>query len=812
MSETAAKTKQKIKRTAKEKSFPFAGIILLFASLAFTFFRFGAVTRRMLQSLKDLGKSALYYFTDMLGIYGAVQPTVTEIPSEMPSLLPIEWEVFKEKTSALFAAIFDKANFSAFNLWFIEWAARLTPYLYFVAMIVLIILLLKKLSLKMKGEAKCWAEEGAERKNTLPLRAWLVAERAVIAPVCRYVKTLAKYISEHRFFRPALILIWLYNFNVFTILLETFAYAFYFPIAALDPINSTKPYSQAVKFAIDISVPLGFLPWWAKAYIGLRIFDWWRRRVGERRLKKKDEKNGELLNDNPGTVFLTGKPRSGKGIIGTDMVLKQETTFREIALEQMHDCKIEFPYFPWDRLERFMRQAIDRHVLYTKEGVRDFIDSLKYMNERAGRIDEKIKELFDYRLKEFCGYDYGDYFFGYDVKRYGEKFNNGIVMVSLYETLVDYAQLYYVYDAPSSLIFSTQGVRVDFKRETLGYFPKYDLNYLKRKPEETEEISTYSHRKNYDSERLGRSMKPDDPLKNGYEIAISYDPEIDKERGNQNTNAGVKAEDTEVNPKNDLYNVEEKMHNHCTTIRYISFYRKVMDSQRNGAVSSDITEMALEFRIVESKKPKVEIPFFGLEKWLYEKLEKKYNATDEEASYAGKTRTLFAYLAKQIYMPIARRYVRLSNAYGTQEKILHITNGQGGETIEEKAVWTVIFRRARAKRYSTDGILGLYRKRVVHRSEGGMNDFPLFNGIRNTGEEFMKTNSLFYTKFPKYFNGEFEAERQRKLLEKQLKEKERAEKEKQTEEKKNEQGESPKSKQAKGGTKKQGNPTGVSHI
>lgn len=46
------------------------------------------MTRRVLQSLKDLGKSALYYFTDMLGIYGAVQPTVTEIPSEMPSLLP----------------------------------------------------------------------------------------------------------------------------------------------------------------------------------------------------------------------------------------------------------------------------------------------------------------------------------------------------------------------------------------------------------------------------------------------------------------------------------------------------------------------------------------------------------------------------------------------------------------------------------------------------------------------------------------------------------------------------------------------------
>ena len=97
---------------------------------------------------------------------------------------------------------------------------------------------------------------------------------------------------------------------------------------------------------------------------------------------------------------------------------------------------------------------------------------------------------------------------------------------------------------------------------------------------------------------------------------------------------------------------------------------------------------------------------------------------------------------------------------------------------------------------------------MVHRSEGGMNDFPLFNGIRNTGEEFKETNSLFYTKFPKYFNGEFEAERQRKLLEKQLKEKERAEKEKQTEE----QSEKKKSEQAKGGTKRQGSPTGASYI
>ncbi|MGN1053176.1 MAG: hypothetical protein ACI4SH_07305, partial [Candidatus Scatosoma sp.] len=241
--------------------------------------------------------------------------------------------------------------------------------------------------------------------------------------------------------------------------------------------------------------------------------------------------------------------------------------------------------------------------------------------------------------------------------------------------------------------------------------------------------------------------------------------------------------DSEVNPKNDLYNVEEKMHNHATTIRYKSYFRKVIDSQRNGAVSSDITEMTLEFQILESKKEKVVLPFFGIEKDLYEFLKTYYDKIEEEEKYVGKTRTLRAYLLRRAYMPIARRYRRLSNAYGTQEKILKITNGQGGEVIADKAVWTVIYRRAKAKRYATDGILGLYRKRVVHRSEGGMNDFSLFDGIRNTGEEFIETNSLFYKRFPQYFNGEFEAKRQRLQLEKELREKEKDEREKQKAEK-----------------------------
>lgn len=775
--------KAKAKPNKKSVIYALIGAALVIASLAFSVFRFHPVALRVWQSLKDLGKSIVYYVTDFIGEYGAVHPTVTDIPDEMPSLLPIEWEEFKAKMSEYGAVLISKENFTEFSVWVLEKLVNATPYVYFIFLLIVTFVIIAYINLQLTDKPKRWKEDQAEAAESKPLRVWLKIENATIAPAVRFIKDYLQYLKKKRILKAALILIWIYNFNIYTIAFETLAYVFFFPIAAIDEVNDVKLYSQLVKLVLDLAVPFGFLPWWAKTYFGLLIFEKWRKSAGNKKLNKKDKKNGELLEENPGTIFITGKPRSGKGLIGTDMVLKQETTFRESALNDMRDCRIEFPNFPFDRLERFMRQAIDRHVLYTKEGTRDFIDSLKYMHEHEAETDPKIKELFDYRLKTFCGYEYEDYMFGYDAGKYGTSFNNGIVMVSLYETLVDYAQLYFVYDAPTSLIFSTQGVRVDFKRKTLGYFPKYDLDYLKRKPEEIEEISTYSHRKNYDSERLGRSMNPDDPIKNGYEMGISYDPEIDKERGNQNTNAGVKAEDSEVNPKNDLYNVEEKMHNHATTIRYKSYYRKVIDSQRNGAVSSDITEMTLEFQILESKKEKVVLPFFGIEKDLYEFLKTYYDKIEEEEKYVGKTRTLRAYLLRRTYMPIARRYRRLSNAYGTQEKVLKITNGQGGEVIADKAVWTVIYRRAKAKRYATDGILGLYRKRVVHRSEGGMNDFSLFDGIRNTGEEFTETNSLFYKRFPQYFNGEYEAKRKRLQIEKELREKEKDEREKQKAEK-----------------------------
>lgn len=756
-------------------------ILLVIASLAFSVFRFQIVAMRTWQALKDLGLSVLYYSFNAARIYGAVRPTVTEIPSEMPQLLPVEFDTFKVQMAEFWGLLKSKENFDDYLIWCLNGLVDAIPLIYFLILLAVVIALVLWLRLKPGGKPKRWEEDKKEKSPTRSLRAWLWFENHTFCPLARLWRSYKAYLKERKLFKFLLIVIWLYNLNVFTIGIEALAYMFFWSTALTDSLYDVKIYSQVVKLVLDLSVSMNFLPWWLKIYIGVKIWNFWRERVGDKRVHKADDKNGELLEENPGTIFITGKPRSGKGLLGADMVSKQEVKFRKDAEDGMRDCRVEFPYFPWDRLERFMQQAIDKHVLYTKEGTRDFIDGLRYMHYNAAKMDEWVVANIKYRLKDFCGYPYDDYLFGYDWKQYGTSYNNGIVMVSIFDTLVDYAQLYFVYDAPTSLIFSTQGIRVDFKRETVGYRPKYDLDYLKRKPEELDEISTYSHIKNGDSERLGRRINPDDPIQNGYEVAVVYEPEIDKERGNQNTNAGLKADSSEVNQKNDLYGMEEKMHNHITTIRYRSYYRKIIDSQRNGAVAADTTEMTLEFQIVESKKEKVVLPFFWLEEGLYKPLKKIYDKLYDEIAFTGETRTLFAHLIQILYMPIARRYERFKNRFGTQEKILRITNGQNGEVIEKKAVWIVIFRRAKAKRYSTDIARGLYRKRVIYRSEGGMNDFKTFKGIDNTGDELMSTNSLFYKNFPKYFNGEYETERKRLLLEKELREKEVAAKKNQAE-------------------------------
>lgn len=757
----------------KNKTYAVIGACLIVASLLFSVFRFQISAIRLWQSLKDFGLSVVYYTFSMADIYGGVQPTVTQIPSEMPQLLPIEWEEFKALFFEFWKALGSWSNFTVFLEWLVGKIVKATPWTYFILLIVMLIAVLFALKILMLGKPKRWVEDKQERPPTKPLRAWLWLEDRIFYPLARFIKDYWAWLKKKKRLIVVLILIWAYNFNASAILCELLAYIFYLGPAITDPVYKPNFYSQIVKLVLDLSVMINFLPWFIELYVGLKIVNKWRRKTGDKRLEKKDDKNGQLLEDNPGTIFIQAPPRFGKGLVGTDMVLKQEVKFRADARDDMRQCRIEFPYFPWDRLERFMRQAIDRHVLYTKEGTRDFIDGLQFMHRFSSEMDPWIVEGIRYRLKSFCGYEYDDFLFGYDWKKHGTSFNNGIVMVSLFESLVDYAQLYFVYDAPTSLIFSTQGVRVDFKRKTIGYRPKYDLNYLKRKPEEVDEISIYSHIKNADSERLGRRIAPENLLANGYEIAVAYEPEIDKERGNQITLAGVSANSEEVNQRNDLYGWEEKMHNHAAMIRYRPYYRKIIDAQRDGAVAADVTEMTMGFQIVESKKEKVVIPFFWIEKTLYEPLKKIYDKLDDELSYMGEPRTLFAHLVTRLYMPIARRYRQLSNAYGTQEKVMRIKNGQTGEIVNNKVVWTVINRRAKAKRYTTDGILNLYRKRVVYRSTGGLNDFETFKGIRNTDVELKKTNGLFYRDFPKYFNGEYEAERQRVKMEKALKEMEK---------------------------------------
>ena len=71
-------------------------------SLLFTVFRFGPVAVRVWQSLKDLIYSLGHYGTRTVYNIGwisasaVVAPTVVEIPIGMETLLPIEWELFKE--------------------------------------------------------------------------------------------------------------------------------------------------------------------------------------------------------------------------------------------------------------------------------------------------------------------------------------------------------------------------------------------------------------------------------------------------------------------------------------------------------------------------------------------------------------------------------------------------------------------------------------------------------------------------------------------------------------------------------------------
>ncbi len=727
----------KKKQKAQKISFRIITIALLAVSILCMIFRFDMVFTRVVQSIEDLIRSILYYFTEM-GEPGRVHVTVNKIPGGMKTYLPVEWETFKAQVEAFKDLIFTEENLQLYFLVVGSYLSVGAEWILLLSIPVTVFILVLWLLYD--------TENNDYNKDTLPLRAYKWVESHVLSPVWRYVKGAAKHVRKSKAFLW-LVLIWLYNLSAFTIAIEFVAFLFYFSIS----VDWNSIYTQFVKLGMDLTIPIGFLPWWVWAYIGWKLFSWIRRAVGMARLKHYEASNRAFLEVYLGALFVVGKQRAKKTTIITDMALTQEVIYRDDARELLATCDKQFPFFPWINVERFYRNAQARHVLPTLAHFRRFIGILRDFFETD--YDPAIKKSMLRHLKKHYGYKHRDFIFGYDHLRYGTFYDNNLAGVNVFDAIENYVQLFYIYAAPTSLIFGNYSIRTDIKYDDKGNFPDIDADFFSSKATEIEKESQYCHIINFNSRRLGKVTDENDPGKDGVEFGVFNVMEFAKERGNQHTNAGMSVHDEECNVKNDGYELDVKMKGHDATIMYYTFKRDFYDDQRPDSLSAENKDLCDVIMIKGVSDEKIVLPCFSFARLFYGIATSIHDKIYYSLRYKRGDNTLLVYLIKRFYTPFHHYYDRLKNQFTVQTATLKIWDAMGDEVLNDKGKYYICHKKVYADRFATDGIKDFYHEKAL-RSKMGLNDYETFGDVHMTRAEMKKMHSRFYTQIDKIFRKE----------------------------------------------------------
>ncbi len=732
------KSKQNIKSAILHSV---CALILIF-SLLFSVFEFGAVFNRTVQSLKDIWTSLLYYAHKLQG-KGMIHATVNDIPVNAIEVLPFDSILFKYKMKAFWALLFSKANLQAFFNQTLRMIVIVSFFAIPVAIALVLLYVLMKLIIKQRKNKR--------NRDTIFLRVYKIIELYTWEKIKVGIRSYIDFLKKHKIYIIFFIAIWAYNLNFLTIAFEAIAFVVYL-LASRDFISI---YIQIAKLAMDLTVSIYFVPWYLWAFGGWLLFNAIRRRIGYKRLWKKEKHNEAFLENHPGTLFIVGKQRAGKTTTITDMARSQERIYREQALKGLLKREKQFPFFAWSNVDHLYKIGQTEHKLPLLAKQSDLIKKLrlhhKYRHRYEGEQGKFMRDFLRWRYKEAYGYDYDNFIFDYDFKRYGMEYNNGLQMVNVFEAVEGYINQLYIYAAGTPLIFGNYSIRSDIKWKKNKLFPKMDADYFKRKPQELSTSSQYCHIADQDALRLGKLVAKNSRYKDSLEFGIINMTEYAKERGNQITNRSVSAEDPEANVKNDLLEMNTKLQTQAATVDNYTFIRHFIDDHRPGALGAENRDMCDVAHIKKREKTKCLLPFSGIESALGWIAGKCYDKNRLDEKYSRSDNTLTMYLMRKIFSPIFHYVDRMQNAYGCYRIKLKVTDGADDELLQGDSYY-ITSMKTLSGAFATDTWKALYHKKAL-RSRFGLNDVPQYKTVRADDKELGQVHSLLFKRLNDVFIG-----------------------------------------------------------
>ena len=686
--------------------------IALTVALTIAFILLGAFVFRVaycrtFEGLIDLYGSFKYYFCVLFGFPVDGIPSVAERSKVLnwDVILPADFETFKANCISFFRLFISKENFLS---WLSETGQK-TGKISKIIIIVLPCILALWIALKTLYKK----HNTKHNIDTLPLRVYKTVTGHTTEPLKRFVRQYAAFVKEHNFIWIIWLVIWIFNLNFATIIIEFFAYYFYFAVS----FDFGSIYTQIIKLIIDLQVVVKYVPFWVILIFIWLLFERWRRNLALAKLRRMENSNRGFINDLPIVSMTCGSMGKKKTTIITDMTLSQEIMFRNVAYGKLQETDMKFPNFGWIAFEMELRKCMEHGTVYNLATVKEWV---KLKRSRYEKHHGDSLQLY-----------------GYDSKRYGLYYRDGLKTSYIFDVLSTYAQLYFIYVIQSSLIVANYSIREDNRLIDGGNFPIWSTDFFSKNPRP----SRHAHILDFDILRLGKKVLENNPSAGSFEFGVVAITEVGKERGNNLELKEVKKGTEETNQKNDLFNSWLKMCRHSATVDNYPFIKVFTDEQRPSSWGADARELCDIVHIVSSGNTRLALPFFTIEDMLNEWLFNRFINLYEDFRFNRGDNTLFIYLLKKVTAFVYRRNAVIYNTYGYSISNIEKERGtMDGKT--EKKKYYLMHKKIYSQRFSTD-CFSDYFNDIAKNTKIGLNDYMEYQTEKATVTELKMQNSYF---------------------------------------------------------------------
>lgn len=669
-------------------------------------FRFPHALGRVLQAFKDLGTSLAYWFGEIFGLDVDITPTVNKVPSVSGSSSN-DWEFFKLNWNAYWKAFIDKQNFVLYFLYVGQFFIVIAQS-FFIVILALIAL-------------KQWLRRYLETHNNSydeDSKAVRIHKRVVFGvfrPIRLWIAGFCGFVRENPRWWKAWLWLWAFYFNVITIVVEFFAFYFYFAVS----FKFKAIFTQFRKLFKDLKAPLTFIPLWVWIIVAFVWFCRWRKRIARDRQYRFEARNCGFWGERSIVTLTCAAMGMGKTTMDVDGGLSELVRQRRIAFEMLLEEDLKFPYFPWVNLEKSIQRGIESHYIYNLATTRKFVQGRKAYFE-----------------KHPCK----KYLFGYDFEHYNFYYDDKLRVVSVWDVIETYAQLYFIYLMESGML-ANFSVRTDEILSDLGNFPRWNSDFFSR---DSRLMEAYSrHAKILDLNVLRLCMKYGEELlySDVFEFGVILITEAGKERGNAVENKGKKKDSLTANQLNDGFNNGLKMIRHSATVGGYPFVKVIMDEQRPESLGADARDLCEIIHIRGKSEKRLTMPFFFVTELVYQFVFNRFADLYYQYRYSRSDNTLPMWLLKSFTAKIEHYYKGIYNTYGYHVLDIEVERGtQDGELKQSK--YYIQYKKIYSNRFSTDCFSDFFTVKAL-RSPVGLNDMPEYETEKASFAELQSQNSYF---------------------------------------------------------------------